>query len=99
MDIVVLSGTVGAGKTTVPVALRRELMVRGRRAVDLDVETLTHDAPAPADDPFNERVVVAHLGSMRERWREGGVEVLVLARVVESAEQRDAYAQALGSPV
>src|SRR3954454_21337202 len=98
MEVVVLSGTVGVGKTTVAAALRCELVARGHRAVDLDVDTLTHDDPAPADDPFNERVVVAHLASTREHWREAGVDVLILARVMDTAAQRDAYAHALGGP-
>jgi dephospho-CoA kinase len=36
---------------------------------------------------------------MREHWREAGIEVLLLPRVVETMAQRESYAQALGEPV
>lgn len=99
MDVVVLSGTVGVGKTTVAAALRTALLARGREACDLDVDELAHRMPATDDDPFNETAVVRHLRSMREHWRAAGIEVLILPRVVEDAAQRDEYADALGVPV
>ena len=36
---------------------------------------------------------------MREHWRDAGLEVLILPRVIETAAQQDAYADALGEPV
>jgi predicted kinase len=99
MDVVALSGTVGAGKTTVAAALRRVLLARGLEACDLDVDELAHRTPPATDDPFNERAVVRHLRAMRAHWREAGVEVLILPRVLEDTAQRDDYADALGVPV
>ncbi|WP_203753115.1 AAA family ATPase [Cellulomonas chitinilytica] len=95
----VLSGTVGAGKTTVAGALRRELVAQGHVAAELDVDGVARQAPAPPADPFNERLVVAHLRALRSRWERAGVDVLVLPRVVETVAQRDAYADAVGRPV
>ena len=99
MQVVVLSGTVGAGKSTVAVALRDALLARGLAAGELDVDAIATETPSPPDDPFNERVVVAHLRAMRAHWDDAGLEVLILPRVVETAAQRDAYADALGEPV
>jgi adenylylsulfate kinase len=99
MEVVVLSGTVGAGKTTVAGALRRELVARGYAVAELDVDAVAAREPAPHDDPFNERLVVAHLGALRERWEARGVEVLVLPRVVETTAQRASYARALDQAV
>jgi dephospho-CoA kinase len=99
MQVVALSGTVGAGKSTVAVALRNELLARGYAAGELDVDAIATETAAPPDDPFNERVVVEHLRTMRPLWRDAGLEVLLLPRVVETTAQRDAYAAALGEAV
>ncbi|WP_315094300.1 adenylyl-sulfate kinase [uncultured Cellulomonas sp.] len=99
MKVLALSGTVGAGKSTVAVALRNELLARGHAAGDLDVDAIATETPAPPDDPFNERVVVEHLRTMRPHWRDAGLQVLLLPRVVETPAQRDAYADALGEAV
>jgi dephospho-CoA kinase len=99
MQVVALSGTVGAGKSTIAVVLRDALLARGYAAGELDVDAIANETSSPPDDPFNERVVVAHLRAMRPHWRDAGLEVLILPRVIETAAQRDAYAEALGEPV
>ena len=99
MQIVALSGTLGAGKSTLSIVLRDALLARGYAAGELDVDAIAAETPAPPDDPFNERVVVAHLRAMRAEWHDAGLEVLILPRVIETAAQRDAYADALGEPV
>ncbi|WP_162242690.1 adenylyl-sulfate kinase [Cellulomonas sp. Leaf395] len=99
MQVIALSGTVGAGKSTLAVALRDALLVRGLAAGELDVDAIANETSAPPDDPFNERMVVAHLRAMRQHWRDAGLEVLILPRVIETAAQRDAYADALGEPM
>ena len=99
MQIVALSGTLGAGKSTLSIALRDALLARGYAAGELDVDAIANETSSPPDDPFNERVVVAHLRAMRPHWRDAGLEVLILPRVIETAAQRDAYAEALGEPV
>jgi adenylylsulfate kinase len=99
MQVVALSGTVGAGKSTVAVALRDALLARGLAAGEVDVDAIANETPSPPDDPFNERVVVAHLRTMRPLWLDAGLDVLILPRVIETAAQRDAYADALGEPV
>jgi adenylylsulfate kinase len=99
MDVVALSGTVGAGKTTVAAALRAALRARGYDACDLDIDELAHRTPPAAADPFNEQAVVAHLRAMREHWLQAGIDVLILPRVIEDPAQRDDYADALGVPV
>jgi predicted kinase len=97
---VVLSGTVGAGKSTVATALVDELLARGYRATSIEVDELAHRGPpSPIDDPFNERAVVRELESVVPNLRELGIEVLVLPRVVETQSQRQAYADALAGPL
>ena len=99
MHVIALSGTVGAGKSTVAVAMRDALLSRGHAAGELDVDAIANETESPPDDPFNERVVVAHLRTMRPHWHDAGLEVLLLPRVIETAAQRDAYGEALGEPV
>ena len=99
MDVVALSGTVGAGKTTIAIELGRRLDAWGYRAVAVDVDGVARSAPPGPDDPFNEQLVVEHLRTMRRAWVEADTDVLLLPRVVESVDQRDSYSEALGSPV
>lgn len=95
VQVLIISGTVGAGKTAVARALLDELVSRGLRAAMVDVDELTRLAPAPDDDPFNDRIARAHLRAMVPNFLAAGVAVLLLPRVLETRTQRDHYTAAL----
>lgn len=99
MRIVVISGTVGSGKTTVAEAIHDELVGRGLASAYIDVDILCEAEPRRVDDPYNQNLGFANLASMIGNYRDFGVEYLVLARVVEDAADRGRYEQALGDPV
>jgi adenylate kinase family enzyme len=94
-----ITGTVGVGKTTIADAvgdLLREAAVPG--AV-VDVDWLRNAWPPPPDDRFNSALAMRNLRAICANFVDAGATRLVLAGVVESAADRDAHAQAVGVPM
>ncbi|RII85092.1 adenylyl-sulfate kinase, partial [Clavibacter michiganensis subsp. insidiosus] len=75
-DAVILTGTVGAGKTTTMHALGDLLAARGVRhaLVDMDAVRLLH--PAPPADPFQQELALRNLGDLSRNYREAGARVV-----------------------
>jgi hypothetical protein len=96
-DAVILTGTVGAGKTTTMHALGALLAERGipHALVDMDAIRLSH--PASPADPFQQELALRNLGDLSRNYREAGARVVVVATVVERAEDLPRHAAALGS--
>jgi adenylylsulfate kinase-like enzyme len=96
-DAVLLTGTVGAGKTSTMHALGALLGERGmaHALVDADAIRLLH--PAPPADPFQQALELANLRDMSRNFRSAGAEVVVVAAVVEHADDVPRYADALGA--
>ncbi|MBO0811700.1 MAG: zeta toxin family protein [Microlunatus sp.] len=92
--VVVVTGPVGAGKTTTAEAFREVLLERGESGAVIDVDALRNAWPAPEDDPFGERLGRANLAAIWPNLVERGFDWLVLADVVETADHRLAYEQA-----
>jgi hypothetical protein len=96
-DAVILTGTVGAGKTTTMHALGALLAARGvpHALVDMDAVRLLH--PARAADPFQQELALRNLGDLARNYREAGARVVLVAAVVESAADLPRHAAALGA--
>jgi hypothetical protein len=96
-DGVILTGTVGAGKTTALHALGALLAARSvpHALVDADAVRLLH--PAPAGDPFQQEVELRNLRDLSRNYREAGARVVLVAAVIERAADLPRYAEALGS--
>ncbi|MFI7544157.1 adenylyl-sulfate kinase [Actinoplanes sp. NPDC049599] len=94
-----LTGTVGAGKTSVADALG-DLLTRGAvpHAI-LDVDWLRRSWPSPPDDPFNSAMALRNLRTVAANYLQAGALRLVLAGVLESRAERDAYQATLGVPL
>ncbi len=92
---VVLNGTVGVGKTTVAEAVADELRAREVRHAWVDVDTLCQVWPAPDGDRFGVQVAARNLAAVARTYVDAGYRTLVLARVVEEAEEREEYEAAL----
>jgi hypothetical protein len=97
IDAVLLTGTVGAGKTSTMHALGALLGERGvpHALVDADAVRLLH--PAPAEDPFQQEVELRNLRDMARNYRDAGAAVVIVATVIERASDLPRYGEALGS--
>ena len=82
VDVLIVSGPIGAGKTSVAFECLEVLEEQGIAAAMVDAE-LVYFHPAPADDPMKERVAQAALAALWPHYAAQGIEHLLLSRVIE----------------
>ncbi|MCB2174546.1 MAG: GNAT family N-acetyltransferase [Actinomycetales bacterium] len=92
--VLVVNGTVGAGKTTVADRLGHLLDDRGLANVVLDVDALTDAKPVTDEDPYHQRLAFEALARLAPLYRERGLRHVVLPRVVEDPGDREEYERA-----
>jgi adenylylsulfate kinase len=93
--VIVVTGPVGAGKTTTADALGDLLRDRGEPGAVIDMDGLRNAWPQPEADPFGERLGRANLAAVWPVLLQHGIRWLILADVVEDQGQRDLYQQAM----
>ncbi|MFE7793901.1 hypothetical protein [Streptomyces sp. NPDC057460] len=91
-----ITGTVGAGKTSVAGAAGGLLTGAGVPNAVIDMDWLCRTWPAPTDDRFNFALLLRNLRCMVGNYLDAGVTRLVLAGVVEDAEDRKQCEKAMG---
>jgi hypothetical protein len=84
VPVLLLSGPVGAGKSTVGAAASALLRQANVPHALVDLAVIGQCWPAPDDDPWNERIIHRNLASMWSTFREAGAGRLVLCRVLEA---------------
>lgn len=92
--LLVVNGTVGAGKTTVAEVVADLLREWHVPYAWIDVDTLRHAYPTAADDPFGQAVALDHLQAMAGVLRRRGYRHVVLAEVIENRDDRELYERA-----
>ncbi len=99
MKVLLITGTVGAGKTT----LAREVgeLLRSTRVTSamIDLDSLSYISPGADDDRFNSHFVVRNLMALWPNYAAAGVDHLVLARFVGAMAELDAYREAIPNSV
>ncbi|HEY3010812.1 MAG TPA: hypothetical protein VGJ63_22510 [Micromonosporaceae bacterium] len=83
MPVLVLSGPVGAGKTTIAAEIGDLLRETNVPHAIVDLAVIGLCWPSPADDQWNERLIHRNLAAMWSQFREAGASRLVLCRVLE----------------
>ncbi|MEU4162616.1 adenylyl-sulfate kinase [Actinoplanes sp. NPDC026670] len=94
-----VTGTVGSGKTSVADALGDLLADAELPNAVIDVDWLRRSWPAPPGDRFNRGITLRNLRAVARNYVDAGALRLVLAGVIESRAERDAYRIALGVPL
>ena len=99
IPMLVLTGPVGAGKTTIAFALsaRLEQMTISHAVVDMDA--LRNCFPSPAGDPFHMALGLRNLAAVWANYRALNTERLILADIVESRAQLAEYQAAVPGAV
>ncbi len=95
--VLVINGTMGAGKTTTAAAVHDVWRDAGARSAYIDADALCQAAPTLDEDPFNQELLFAALAAVAPLYRARGMGCVVIARVVEDAGDRDRYARAFAS--
>jgi adenylylsulfate kinase len=99
IPVLLITGPVGVGKTTVADEVSLILEARGKAHSNIDMDTLRQVFPRPPDDPYAERVGLAALAAVWQIHQEAGAEVLVIPTVVESNAVVDKYRAAIPGSV
>jgi chloramphenicol 3-O-phosphotransferase len=94
IPVLVLTGPVGVGKTSVAVAISDLLNTRGVAHAVIDADWLRWCHPSPPHDPFQMQLGLRNLAAVWANYRNAGAARLVLADIVETrailAEYRSA---------
>lgn len=99
IESVIVNGPVGVGKTTVADALSDLLGDAEPAHAVIDLDQIRRIRPAPRGDRFAHELELVNLRALVAAYRAAGAERFVLAGVVESAQERERYARALGGPM
>jgi adenylylsulfate kinase len=94
LPVLIISGTIGAGKTTVGLAAHEILGDFGLPHAFLDLDRLTDSYPKKGR--FNDEVMFKALAALWRVYASFGAERLVLSRVVENVAELEQYEAALG---
>ena len=94
LPVLIVNGTIGAGKSTVGLAIHEVLERLKMPHAFLDLDRLTDCYPG--SDRFNQAIMFDALAALWPIYASAGAERLVLARVVEARAELAGYSRALG---
>ena len=94
-----LTGTVGVGKTSVAAAVGDLLRERQVANAVVDLDELRRAWPAASGDRFNTSVMLGNLSAVAANYVGAGFTTLVLAGVLETADDRRQHAEAVPVPL
>lgn len=89
--VIVITGPVGAGKSTIAAALSDLLAERDIPHGMIDVDYVRWCHPAPPNDRFHAALGRRNIAAVAANYRAAGARVVILADVVEHQEQRGEY--------
>jgi hypothetical protein len=100
VEALLVTGAVGAGKTSVGRATGGVLAAHGIAGAFVDLDSIAEAWPRQPGDPFGPALMLGNLRAMWRNFRLAGARRLVVAGVIESADDRSAHELALdGTPM
>ena len=95
VPVLIITGSVGVGKTTVAHEVGRLLRPSGVPYAVVDMDALAGSYPPPPEDGFNARMALRNLASIWRNYADAGVRRLVLAYVFENRSELEPVGQAV----
>ena len=93
--VLVISGAMGAGKSTVMEAVGDLLIERDVPSSMIDLDFLGQVWPPPPDDPVLNGLIVENIAAIWPLFRKRGVRVFVMARLIRSAAIWESYKRSI----
>lgn len=94
-----ITGTVGAGKTSVAEAVGDTLSQAEEPNAVIDLDWLRRSWPSPPGDRFNSEIELRNLRDVARNYLDRGPMRLVLAGVIETRADRDRCQDSVGVPL
>ncbi|MBI2515245.1 adenylyl-sulfate kinase [Candidatus Wolfebacteria bacterium] len=95
LSVLVISGAVGAGKTSAANAISEILSEQSIPNAVIDLDNLRSSFPRPADDPHHMALGYKNLASVWQNYKEVGVTHVIIPSVIEERSDRDSIAAAI----
>jgi len=95
VNILVLTGPCGVGKTACADAVSDLLSTRDLRNAVIDMDALRWAYPRPKEDPFNVAFGLKNLKTIWPNYADLGIEYLILPNVVECRSELEPLLQAV----
>jgi adenylylsulfate kinase-like enzyme len=95
VPVLLITGPVGVGKSTIALEVSNLLERVGTSHAVVDLDALGWAYSSPPDDPYNTRLALRNLAAVWANYAAIGVERLVIAYVVETHAELDAYREAI----
>jgi hypothetical protein len=92
---ILVTGTVGAGKTATMMGIAKILTEEGVPHAAIDLDSLSECWPYPEGDVHNEAVVFKNLACVWAHYKEAGANRLALAGVLENRSELARYREAV----
>lgn len=99
MPVAVVTGTIGAGKSTIAALMSEILHERGVRHALVEVDWLGEVYPAPdPSDPYSNDLAMKMLSTIWPQYLEAGITRAIVTMTLENQQELDDLAAAMGQP-
>jgi len=93
--VLVISGSVGAGKSSTAQAISQKLSKQNIRHAVIDMDYLVYSFPRPEDDYSHRQLARKNLAALASNYKEIGVGYFVIPNVVENEEDVESIKAAI----